>query len=144
MQQRIVAFRLVTPGPALIPGGELLAALEAEGLVFGKYSIFHRLRGDGRALYSVASLVEPGSFDVDAMPAEDFPGVSLFAVFPGPAPAVEVFDDLLATARRLAEQLGALLQDERGVALSAQRVQNVREELVRFEHAAAARVRPGT
>lgn len=139
-QQRIVAIRLVAAGTERFDGAELRSALEAEGLRFGKYSIFHRQRADGRALYSVASLVEPGSFDLDRMHVHMFPGVSLFAVFPGPVDAPEVFDDLLATARRLAERLGGVLQDERGGPLSAQRVLGIREELVSFQNL-VARVR---
>lgn len=131
--QKIVALRLVAVDGSRIEGSRLRAALEAEGMRFGKYSIFHRQRADGRALYSVASLLEPGSFDPDRMDAEQYPGVSLFAVFPGPIDAPEAFDELLATARRLAERLPAVPQDERGVALGAQRALAIREELVHFQ-----------
>lgn len=132
--QRIVAIRLVAAGGERFEGAQLRAALEGEGLRFGKYSIFHRQRADGRAIYSIASLVEPGSFDPDRMATQRFPGVSMFAVFPGPVAAPEAFDELLATARRLADRLGGVLQDERGGALSAQRVLGIREELVSFQN----------
>ena len=84
-------------------------------------------------LFSAASLLEPGSFDLDLMAAQSFPGVSLFAVFPGPVDAAQVFDDMLATARRLADRLGGSLQDERGQSLTAQRILALREELVHFQ-----------
>jgi cell division protein ZipA len=131
--QKIVALRLVAVDGTRIDGARLRASLEAEGMRFGKYSIFHRQRVDGRALYSVASLLEPGSFDPDRMDAEQYPGISLFAVFPGPIEAPEAFDDLLACARRLAERLPAVPQDERGVPLGAQRALAIREELVHFQ-----------
>ena len=133
-QQRIVAIRLIATTETPIDGAALKASLAAERLVFGRYSIFHRLLEGDRPVYSVASLVEPGSFEPELMAAMKFPGVSLFAVFPGPLPAPQVFDELLATARRLADKLGGALQDDTGSSLTGQRVLSLREDLVYFEH----------
>jgi cell division protein ZipA len=102
--------------------------------VFGKYSIFHRERDDGKSIFFVASMVEPGSFDLDGIDEQSFPGVSIFAVIPGPVDAPTTFDLMLASGRRLAERLGGHLQDEQGSTLTAQRILNLREELVHFEH----------
>ena len=132
--QRIIAVRLISRGNERIGGRELKAALSGEGLEHGRYSIFHRLVEGGRPLYSVASLVEPGSFDPNTMDSLRYPGISLFAVFPGPLPAPQCFDELLATARRLADRLGATLQDDAGSSLTGQRVLSIREDLVHFEH----------
>lgn len=132
-RQRIVALRLVAAGPRW-SGAALRAAIEAEGLRYGRYSIFHREREDGKSLFYVASMLEPGSFDLATMDGEAYPGISLFAIVPGPVDAPSTFDMLLATARRLAEQLKGQLQDEQGSTLTAQRILNLREELVHFEH----------
>lgn len=132
-RQRIVALRIMSAGERW-PGSQLLAVLHAEGLVFGKYSIFHCQRDDGRTIFSVASMVEPGSFNLDGIDAENFPGVSLFAVLPGPLDAPSTFDQMLACARRMSDRLGGNLQDEHGSSLTGQRVLNLREELVHFEH----------
>jgi cell division protein ZipA len=143
-QQRIVAIRLIGERERRIDGAALEKALAAEGLEFGRYSIFHRPLQGGRPLYSVASLVEPGSFDPGLMASIRFPGISLFAVYPGPMPAPQAFDEMLATARRLAERLGGALQDDSGSSLTGQRVLSIREELVHFEHLVAlSRTRPG-
>jgi cell division protein ZipA len=132
--QRIIAVRLLGRDNQRIEGRELKAALGSEGLEFGRYAIFHRIVDGGRPLYSVASLVEPGSFDPNLMESLRFPGISMFAVFPGPLPAPQCFDELLATARRLADRLGATLQDDSGSSLTGQRVLSIREDLVHFEH----------
>ena len=60
--------------------------------------------------------------------------MSLFAVFPGPLPAPQAFDELLACARRLGDKLGCVLQDDTGSSLTGQRVLSLREDLVHFEH----------
>ncbi len=141
--QRIIAVRLLGKDGSRVEGKDLKAALSGEGLEFGRYSIYHRVMDGGRPLYSVASLVEPGSFDPTQMETLRFPGISLFAVFPGPLPAPQCFDELLATARRLADRLGATLQDDSGSSLTGQRVLSIREDLVHFEHLVSlSRTRP--
>lgn len=132
-RQRIVALRLIAQSGRW--SGQLLReSLEAEGLRYGRYSIFHREREDGKTLFYVASLVEPGSFDVDRMDQQTFPGVSLFGIVPGPLEAPATFDLILAAGRHLLDRLGGQLQDEQGSTLTAQRILNLREELVQFEH----------
>ena len=59
-RQKIIALRLVgATATARFAGAELRQALEAEGLVFGRYHIFHREVDDKQLLFSVASLIEP-------------------------------------------------------------------------------------
>jgi cell division protein ZipA len=132
-QQRIVALRLVAAGENW-GGAELRAAFEAEGLEFGPYSIFHKPREDGKSLFYVASMMEPGSFDAARMDTQEFAGISLFGVVPGPLDAPATFDLVLSVGRNLADRIKGQLQDEQGSTLTAQRILNLREELVHFEH----------
>jgi FtsZ-interacting cell division protein ZipA len=132
-RQRIVALRLIAPGGHW-NGEQLRLALEAEGLSFGPYSIFHREREDGKSLLYVASMMEPGSFDREKMDQQEFPGISLFGIVPGPLDAPSTFDLVLTVGRGLAERMKGQLQDEQGSTLTAQRILNLREELVHFEH----------
>lgn len=134
-KQRIVALRLVSTG-ARWSGRTVVDALQAEGLVFGKYSVFHREHASGKSVYYVASMVEPGSFDLERADSLTYPGISLFAVVPGPVEAPRVFDMMLETGRRLADRLRGQLQDEQGSTLTTQRILNLREELVQLEHVA--------
>lgn len=132
-QQRIVALRLIAPVEQW-RGADLRAAFAAENLEFGPYSIFHRPREDGKTLFYVASLMEPGSFDPSRMDEQEFSGISLFGVVPGPLDAPSTFDLVLTAGRGLADRLKGQLQDEQGSTLTAQRILNLREELVHFEH----------
>lgn len=143
LKQKILALRLVCAGPERFKGTALRAAFESEGLSFGRYNIFHREIEDGQALFSIASLVEPGSFDLNEMPTRDYPGVSLFAVLPGAIDGPRLFDELIATARRLADRLNGQLQDERRQMLTGARVLQMREEVEAFEQR-TARIRQGT
>jgi cell division protein ZipA len=132
-QQRIVALRLVAPD-ARWNGRLLREALEAENLHYGRYSIFHREREDGKTLFYVASMMEPGSFDIGNMDDQFFPGVSLFGIVPGPLEAPAMFDLMLAAGRHIADRMRGQLQDEQGSTLTSQRILSLREELVHFEH----------
>lgn len=131
--QKIIAMRVNAVAPARLDGARLRDAILAEGLEYGRYDIFHRLHTNGRPIFSVASLREPGSFDLEAMPTTAYPGVALFTVLPGPVSAAEAVDDMVFTARALAAQLGGALADERGAPLTPLRVGRLREDALEFE-----------
>jgi cell division protein ZipA len=133
-EQKIVTLRVAAPPLERFEGQTLVDALLAERLVHGRYEIFHREADGGRTLFSVASLVEPGTFDLADVRGRRFPGVTIFAVLPGPLPPMATFDSMLETARGLAERLHGLVQDERGASLSAQRLMNIREGLIDYQH----------
>lgn len=134
--QKIIAIRVTALPPARFEGAALLASLRAEGLGYGRYEIFHQLADDGRPIFSVASLKEPGTFDIESMPTSQYPGVAMFAVLPGPVRAADAFDEMIFTARALATHLNGALADERGAPLTALRVGKLREEALEFERSA--------
>jgi cell division protein ZipA len=131
--QRIVTVRVCALGDAHWRGADLLAALENHGLGYGRYKVFHRKHNDGRTLFCAASLVEPGTFDIARMPEEEYRGLTLFAVLPGPADALETLDTLIATAADLADTLQGAVQDATGAPLSSQRAEALREDVARFQ-----------
>ncbi len=131
--QRIVGVRVCATGAAPWDGAVLMATLENRGLAFGRYQVFHRRHADGRSLFCAASLVEPGTFNVSSMPKQQFPGVTLFAVLPGPAEPVQTFDALIRTAVELAHDLHGTVQDASGVLLSPERLEAMREDVLQFQ-----------
>jgi cell division protein ZipA len=131
--QRIVTVRVSAVGDTRWTGSQLMAALENHGLAYGRYQVFHRRHSDGRTLFCAASLVEPGTFDLARMPEEQFRGLTLFAVLPGPAEPLQTLDALIQTAGELAETLRGVVQDSKGVPLSQQRAEALREDVARFQ-----------
>lgn len=129
-------MRLVAKNGGVFAGDELILSLRGIGMRHGKFGVFHRLDGndDDRAIFSAASLVEPGSFDLENIKEQKIPGISLFLVLPGPADGTDAFDLMTAAARTLAQSLDAELLDESGSTLSIQRERYIREEIVQFEH----------
>jgi hypothetical protein len=132
-QQKIVTVRVCAPGEVRWSGATLLSALELHGLAYGRYQVFHRRHVDGRSLFCVASLIEPGTFDVAQMSSQEFRGVTLFAVLPGPVEPLLTVDELLGAARGLAQELSGMVQDNKGMPLSPQRAASLREDVARFQ-----------
>jgi cell division protein ZipA len=130
---RIVALRLVPRG-AELASERAVAALRNAGLEHGRYSIFHRQLGTNREGFSVASLTEPGTFDVERLGDTTIAGLSFFVVLPGDGDPVSRFDAMVETARALSVELAADLFDERGSSWSSQRERYLREELIEYRH----------
>jgi len=134
--QKIVTVRIVAREKKSFQGDELVLSLRGIGLRHGKFGIFHRYDGNDESstVFSAASLVEPGSFDLQNIQGQQIPGISLFLVLPGPVDSVEGFDMMLAAARALTQSLDGELLDESGSSLSIQRERYLREEIIQFNH----------
>jgi cell division protein ZipA len=141
--RKILSLRL-SLAPQKVEGAKLQEVLQAELLTHGKYEIFHRLHSDGQSVFSIASMVEPGSFDLEKMGETLYPGVTLFAQLPGPVPGMHALNELVACARRLHQSLGGVLQDDRGVPLTVHRIERMRQEVRDFERPPSASTRSTT
>ena len=136
-KQKIVSVRVSAPSDVRWSGSALLAAFEAQGLAFGRYQVFHRRHVDGASLFSVASLTEPGSFDVALMPTQQFKGLTLFAVLPGPVDPLLTVDAMVTAACGLAATLPGIVQDAKGVMLSEEKMAAMRDDVAQFQAALA-------
>ncbi|MDX1443179.1 MAG: cell division protein ZipA [Gammaproteobacteria bacterium] len=137
-QEKIIALMILPRDPDhRFWGADLMDVFERAGLEYGEFDIFHRVHDTGEGLqsvFSVASATEPGSFDISEMPEQYFKGLSLFMLLPGPRGGVAAFADLLATARRIAEQIGGDVKDHNRSTMTKQTAKHVREEIIAFEH----------
>ncbi len=114
-------------------GDELFAALRTCGLKFGDMNIFHRVEPLTKSVqYSVASAVEPGTFDMADMEAIRCPGLCLFMQLPGPEEPLAAFEDMLSVARSIVGSLGGELKDEHRNVMTAQTVEHYRQRIVDF------------
>ena len=134
--QKIVTLRLVAREGGSFQGDKLALSLRGIGMRHGKFGIFHRYDGnnENNTIFSAASLVEPGSFDMTNIKEQQIPGISLFLILPGPIEGAEAFDMMMEAARVVAQALDGELLDESGSTLSIQRERYMREEIIQFEH----------
>ncbi|WP_290648869.1 cell division protein ZipA [Aquisalimonas sp.] len=122
-------------------------ALDNVGLRFGQHGIYHRhveTRRGEEPVYSVASMVKPGTLDPNDPDTLETPGLAMFLRLPGPFDGLSAFEQMLETARRLADQLDGHLLDSTRCNLTAQAVEHIREDLReyrRLAHLAARKSR---
>ena len=135
-EQKIVSLRIVAGNQGAINGEELVLNLRGIGMRHGKFGIYHRCDGtdEDKVIFSAASLIEPGTFDLKTIREQDIPGISLFMVLPGPIDGAQAFDLMMGAARALTQSLDAELLDESGSTLSIQRERYLREEIIQFQH----------
>jgi cell division protein ZipA len=131
-EQLIVALRLRARQPEGFDGSDLIKAFSAEGLEYGRFGAFHSLDERRRSRFLVASLVEPGSFEIEKMHELRCPGVSMFMVLPGPREPLTALEGMFTCARRLAERLDGEVLDDKGNALTMQHAGWLRERVVDY------------
>ena len=134
LPDRIITLFLQARDNPIITGIELLDASLKSGLVFGSHDIFHRIHEeDVEPIFSMANLTKPGSFDKSAWNTMEIKGVTMFMTLPGPRNALDAWDSMLATSRRLAELLHADLMDDAHEVFTRQRSLQIKEELREYE-----------
>jgi len=134
LPDKIVTLFVQARDNHLITGVELLDASLKSGLVFGSHDIFHRIQEeDIEPIFSMANLTKPGTFDKSAWNTMEIKGVTMFMTLPGPRNALDAWDSMLATSRRLAELLHADLLDDTHAVFTRQRSLQIKEELREYE-----------
>lgn len=134
LPDKIVTLFLQARDNHKITGIELLDASLKSGLVFGAHDIFHRIHEeDVEPIFSMANLTKPGTFDKNAWNTMETRGVTMFMTLPGPRNALDAWDAMLATSRRLAELLHADLLDDAHEVFTRQRSLQIKEELREYE-----------
>ena len=137
-QTKIVTLRFVPRSGKKLDLEQTVLALRNVGLERGKYGIFHYFSNGGEkdtdVEFSVANLIEPGSFDLTDTKDNTIPGMTFFTVLPGQGDPIARFDRMVSIARDLKQLLEAELLDEEGNFWSIQRERYVREEIIQYCH----------
>jgi cell division protein ZipA len=129
---RIIAINVVAPEDRWFQGADLIVAADKAGLEFGHKGIFHRMLDGKREmgpLFSVANMLQPGSFDLSQVVELSTTGLSFFMTLPGPVSALDAWEAMLPTAQRMAELLGGEVLDDEHNALGRQRIAHIRDNL---------------
>jgi cell division protein ZipA len=125
----------VVPHEEFFYGDDILSIANEVGLEPGDMNIFHHFGDDPerrQAVYSMASMVEPGTFPMDDMDGFSTPGVTLFSTLPGPKDGLSIFTDMLYAAEQLANLLDGELRDETHSAITKQTIGHIREDIQEY------------
>ncbi len=131
----IIALYVVTQREPGFAGTKVLAILEELGLKYGHMKIFHHYGvGDikvQQAVYSLANMVEPGTFNPRQM--LDTTGLAFFMRLPGPFGGKVAFELMLNHAKRVAEVLDGTLEDDGYTLLNQRKITELRKRISHFE-----------
>lgn len=134
--EEILIINVIARGEEGFLGSEMMQSIMESGLRYGDMDIFHRhesMTGNGDVLFSMANALKPGTFDLEALDTGHVRAVSFFMGLPGPRHPKQALDLMIASARKLAQELGGDLKDESRSVLTAQTIEHYRQRIAEFE-----------
>lgn len=134
--EEVLIINVMAHKGEMLNGADLLDIILRCGMRYGSMDIFHRhsdAKGEGALLFSMANMVKPGTFDLDAMDEFETPGVSLFMTLPIDADSMQSFELMVDTAHAIAEGLNGELKDEQRSAMTRQTLEHCRQRIRDFE-----------
>ncbi len=136
IEPQIIILSVVMPANQLMSGAALLPSLLTLGMKYGEMDIFHRHQdnaGNGGVSFSLANMLNPGSFDLDTMETFATQGVSLFMALPNAVDAFAAFEQMLAAAKQLAAEFNAQILDDKRNVLTKQAEQHYVSRIREFD-----------
>ncbi len=130
-EELVVVLAIMAGQGKQFSGMDILDSLLANGFAHGDMSIFHYFHqsSDKQPVFSLASAVEPGTFDIDSIETLTTPGLSLFMQLPAALDARTAFETMLEKGRAIASDLHGELCDETRSVLTMQTIGHLKEEI---------------
>ena len=130
-ESQIITFLIkAAPGKTFF-GDNILAATNIVGLKFGDMNIFHHYGVEGmeseESIFSLASMHEPGYFEMDKMETYQTRGLTLFMQLPAPIDNILAFDLMQETAMRLTDMLQGEIWSSKNYPIDAKTLQAMRD-----------------
>jgi len=132
----VLVVNVMSQEGELFHGRELLQVLITTGLNHGDMDIFHKHVGhssEDPVVFSVASILNPGTFDLDDMDSFSTRGVSLFLSLPAAIGNLEAFEQMLKTAQQIRSALKGELKDDHRNVMTSQTIEYYRQRIHNFE-----------
>jgi len=133
---KIVSLFVAAKAGQTLRGEDIVVAAEKTGLTFGHMGVFHRLvegHPERGPIFSMASILKPGSFDMANIRTMETPAIAFFLTLPAPLTALDAWEKMLPTVQRMAELLEGVVLDDSRNALGRQRIAHIRDELRAYD-----------
>lgn len=136
LDAQVIILSVVMPENHQMSGAALLPSLLTLGMKYGEMNIFHRHQdnaGNGPVTFSLANMLNPGSFELDTMETFVTQGVSLFMTLPNAGDPFAAFDQMLLAAKQLAAEFNAQILDDKRNVMTKQTEQHYVSKIREFD-----------
>jgi len=126
---KIFILNVMAKQPGALLGKKLIRVFDEVHLFYGEMQIFHRYEnadGSGRHMFSLASAVEPGFFDIASLESFVSPGLTLFFSPTTRNQSIAAFELMLRTAKILAAALDGEIKDHNRRPLTLESIEKYR------------------
>lgn len=130
LEQDVLVIHLMANKGERIAGQALLDAVLETGFLFGGKKFFDRhinTDGSGEVLFSLANLLNPGTFDLNTMAEMETPGVTLFMLLGELEDPVAAFDMMIIAVDGLVARLNLNVMDESRSSMTKQTIDHYRQ-----------------
>ena len=134
--KEVLILNVIGKSDAQIRGIDLLQGFSREGLRFGDMDIFHyhvSSSSNDPILFSVANILNPGSFDLQNMEKFRTLGICFFMTLPVAMHSMQAFEKMLGCAQAIKQILDAELKDDSRTVLTSQTIEHYRQRVRDFE-----------